>query len=154
MRRLTERPLYRDRARAGVEREIEGLQHERRVHARRGTNGRGSVLAKQEHLQATVLLQLEAVLRTRGLADSEADLLAAVVDAAPDRRRAVARQVGGEIPRRRLHVRAIDEHSHHTPPRDEDEERKRPGQRSREGPEEGHRRWIYDWSIGPRTRVL
>ena len=105
-----------------------------------------------EHLQTAVLLQLEAVIGSRRLADGEADLLAAVVDAAPDRGRAVAREIGRKVGRRRLHVRAIDEHRHRrqsTPTRT----RNASGRVSARG--RGLKSVIsdgYDSFIGPSTR--
>ena len=83
---------------------------------RRGRAQRGDrVRAQQRHLQLSVFLQLEAAFvaslacRDRHcLAHGEADLLAAVVHAAPLRRRAVPREVGREIAGR-VHVGPLDE---------------------------------------------
>ena len=73
--------------------------------------------AEQRHLQAAVFLQLEAVIGRHGLADGEADLLAAVVHAAPLRGRAVAREIGREVGGRRLEIGAVHEHAPSTRPR-------------------------------------
>ena len=68
-----------------------------RIDACRRADPRGRVLAEEQHLQPAVFLQLESVIGSRGLADGEADLLAAVVHAAPHGRGAVARQVSREV---------------------------------------------------------
>ena len=83
------------------------------------------VRAEQRELQAAVFLQLEAIVGGLHLADGEADLLAAVVHAAPLRGRAVARKIGGEVAGRRLKIGAIDHHAHRRDPRDQREERER-----------------------------
>ena len=76
-------PAIVDRAGAGIERELERVQREGAVHAARSSDARGRGRAEQRHLQAAVLRELEPVVGRERLADGEADLLAAVVDAAP-----------------------------------------------------------------------
>ena len=109
---------------ARIEREVERAQRELAIDAapsvRIAAARRG---AEQRHLQARVLQQLEAVGGRHGLADGEADLLAAVVDAAPLRRRAVAREVGRQVERPRLQVGAVQHDAHGDDPAGEDEQR-------------------------------
>src|SRR5580765_1663857 len=89
-----ERAADLDWAGAGIERELERLQRELPVDAGGGVDGRGARCPEQRHLQAAVLLELEAVISGNGLTDGEADFLAAVVDAVPRRVGAVAREIG------------------------------------------------------------
>ena len=86
-RRPSSAARQRERPGAGVERELERPQRERLVDPRRGLQDGRRRRAEQRHLQAAVLLQFEAVVGGHHLADGEADLLAAVVDAAPLRPR-------------------------------------------------------------------
>src|SRR6185436_3623726 len=60
--RTIERAFDGDRTRAGIEREVERAQHERAVDARGRANRRRRILAEEQHLQATILLQLESVI--------------------------------------------------------------------------------------------
>ena len=124
------------RAGAGVQREVEGLEGERAVHSRRGANGGRARGAEQRHLEPAVLLQLEPVIGRDDLADGEANLLAAVVDAAPLCGRAVTREVGGEVGRRGHEVGAVHEHRHATDPGQHDQ----PGERPREASGSGRRK--------------
>src|SRR5687767_10548314 len=96
-----------DCAGAGIERELEPAKRKVGIHACLGVYGRRRRLTKQQHLQASVLLELEPVIGPRGLADGETDLLATVVDAVPDRGRPVARQVRRQARGRRLQVLAV-----------------------------------------------
>ena len=84
-------------------------QREAAVDAGRGARSRRGRRAEQRHLQPAVLLQLEPVVGRHRLADGEADLLAAVVDAAP--RRAPTRSARGRWPGcgGRLEVGPVDE---------------------------------------------
>ena len=96
---------------------------------------RGRRRAEQRHLQAAVFLQLEAVVGADRLADGEADLVAAVVDASPLRGRTVARQIGREVRRRTPEVRAV----RRAPPS------RRPRRRRSsdgDGPRERTRQWL------------
>ena len=130
MLQAVEAALDRHRAGAGIEREVEVLERERAIDVRGRLQDRKGVRAEQRELQAAVFLQLEAIFGRLDLADGEADLLAAVVDAAPLRGRSVAGEIGREVPRRSLEIGAIDHHAHGRDPRDEGEDR----QRTRDGP--------------------
>ena len=104
----------------GSSEKVERLEREGLVDARRGLEHGGAGGAEQRHLQAAVFLQLEAVSVRQGLADGKADLLAAIVDAAPLRRGAVSGEIGGQVRRRRLNVGAMHEQAHGHDPCDHD----------------------------------
>src|SRR5882724_13318065 len=110
----------RDRAGPGIERELKTAQREIRIDARDRVNRRGRRRAEHRHLQAAVLLELEAVVFLQRLADGEADLLAAVIHAAPLRAGAVARKIRRKARRRRLDERPVDEHGQNGGPADKD----------------------------------
>ena len=117
-----------NRAGAGIEREVERLQRERAIDSRGGVDAGGRGRAEQRHLEAAVFLQLEASIGRDGLADREADLLAAVVHAAPVRGRAVVREVGRKVGGRDLEIGAVHEHHHRNDPAEHEKPGKRPGQ--------------------------
>src|SRR5688572_22060160 len=93
--------------------------------------------AEQRHLQLTVLLQLEPAVDRYGLTHGEADFFASVIHTAPLRRRTVAREVGRQISCC-LYVRTIDEERHHGDPRNENQERERPSDASRQRYKKNH----------------
>ena len=105
------------------------------VDVRGGADRRRRRRAEQRHLQPAVLLEIEPLAVRHGLADGEADLLAAVVDAAPDRARSRSAR-GRWRGCRRLEIRPVDQHRHHGDPADHQQDRNRagdrPGQRSEE----------------------
>ncbi len=117
---------------AGIEGEIETAEGEGAVdHRDAGEPDRGGG-AEQGHLEATVLTDLVPVLGRQGLADREADLVAAVVDALPVRGAAVVGQVGGQG-HRCGEVGLPQEHAHLQDPGGDRQDRERPGQSVGEG---------------------
>ena len=94
--------------------------------------------AEEGHLQPAVLPHLVAGVGGRRLADREADLVAAVVDAAPLRRGAVVREVRGQG-HGRGRPGPAGEHPHLGHPRHEDQGGQPPGGRAGQRAEELHR---------------
>jgi hypothetical protein len=112
-----------------------------RVGADRGGGGR----AEQRHLQPPVFLQLEAVALGQRLADGEADLFAAIIDAAPHGGRSVAREIGRERRARGFEIRTAQQQRHDRDPRDENQER--------HGPRDGARQ-RFDKRAHVSTQVI
>jgi hypothetical protein len=99
--------------------------------------------AKQRHLQAAILLEFEPVCGGNDLTDGKAQLLTAVVDAAPLRSRSISRKVCGQIDGS-LEIGSIDQEAHLSHPADEDQNGS--GSRDRFGkrPEPRHKRHSQD----------
>lgn len=84
-----------------------------------------TVLAPSNEHCRRVFLQFKAGVSRPDLTDGKSDLFAAVIDATPLGGGSVTGEIGREVSRRRLQVRAVDHDAHRGDPRGEREDRER-----------------------------
>ena len=109
---------------------------------------------EQRHLKAAVFLHDEPVVGRNGVADSEPDLFAALVNAAPLGVRPIASKIRGEASCRCIYVRAFDEHRHRQTPPDENDDAEWSGDGPRQRAEKWHRMEKFRLLIGSDRAIV